>query len=414
MPFLKRYDFRWETFDIIISGRSAIDAGEGFALRTADEVTRFALNYGYDLENPIEAAEAFGNFQESLNFIRKNFLQPENPDGLRLELPRRIAELTDVRDLLLMASMSYPAQNGDAQGLLLRDLACAILKVMHTVAHIDKDLRTPYFAECQKQIFDRFYRVIHRDDEGVLFLGDRNDDPDRIDLVAFETKPKKSRDSTLLKLLHKSENVAEDIFDQVGIRFVTKTPLDVLRVIKFLKDRMIVMAPNIKPSRSRNSLIDMEAFRTGWQALHEQWDHRQISDEELDRAMLELPRHPGTDSENPHSSKFYRAIQFTGRQLVKVRNSIHDELREVRQLAKQVASNEDEALKSLLEGLERIDLKKTPREVRFFHPYEVQLMDQKSYEENEQGRSAHSEYKKAQVLSAMRRVMGVLADGSRG
>ena len=228
MPFPKPYQFRWETFDIVVRGRSAIDAAEGFQMRTLDDAGRFALSYGYDLENPIENAEVFGNFQEALRFIRKNFLRPENPDGLRVEVPRRIAELTDVRELFLMASMSYPSQNADTPGMLLRDMACSVLKVMHTIAHIDKDMRIPYFAECQKQIFDRFYRVIHRDDEGRLFLGDKADDPERIDLAAFETKPKKSRDSILLKLLHKPENVAEDIFDQVGIRFVTPTLLDSL------------------------------------------------------------------------------------------------------------------------------------------------------------------------------------------
>ena len=62
-------------------------------------------------------------------------------------------------------------------------------------------LRSSYFAEIQKQIFDRFYKVIHRDTEGRLYLGEVEGDPLRVDLVAFETKPKKSRDSTLLKLL---------------------------------------------------------------------------------------------------------------------------------------------------------------------------------------------------------------------
>ena len=40
-------------------------------------------------------------------------------------------------------------------------------------------------------------------------------------------------------------------------------------------------------------------------------------------------------------------------------------------------------------------------------------MDLQSHEENERGRSAHSEYKKAQVQTAMRRVMGALADADR-
>ncbi|NDD91440.1 TIGR04552 family protein, partial [bacterium] len=304
MAFLKRYDFRWETFDIVVSGRSAIDASEGFQLRNLEDVHRFALSYGYDLENPIENAEVFGNFQEAVSFIRKNFLQPDNPDGLKLDIPRKITELTDVRELFLMASFSYPSQGNDSQGQLLRNMACSVLKVMHTIAHIDKDLRTPYFAECQKQIFDRFYRVIHRDDEGRLFLGGTQDEAEeRIDLVAFETKPKKARDSILLKLLHKSENVAEDIFDQVGIRFVTKTPLDSLRVIKFLKDRMILMPPNIKPSRSRNTLVDMDSFRKGWEQLYLRWERREVSNSEVSQELENLAHYPQSDPENPHSSK---------------------------------------------------------------------------------------------------------------
>jgi hypothetical protein len=40
-------------------------------------------------------------------------------------------------------------------------------------------------------------------------------------------------------------------------------------------------------------------------------------------------------------------------------------------------------------------------------------MDEASAEENERGRSAHSEYKKAQVQTALRRVMGALVDVAR-
>ena len=37
-------------------------------------------------------------------------------------------------------------------------------------------------------------------------------------------------------------------------------------------------------------------------------------------------------------------------------------------------------------------------------------MDLHSSEENEKGRSAHSEYKKAQIQTALKRVMGNLVD----
>jgi uncharacterized protein (TIGR04562 family) len=404
----KKYDFRWEVLDIIIAGKSSIDTTHGFQIANLDEADRFVRSYGYDLDNPIERAEAFGNFHESLNFIRKYFLQPENPDGLRIDVPRRILELTDIRDLFLLASQAAPGQGSDSIGNTLRNWACSILKVMHTIAHVDQDIRASYFAEIQKQIFDRFYKVIHRDADGTLYLGERADDPGRVDLVAFETKPKKSRDSTLLKLLHKPENVAEDIFDRVGIRFVTPTRLGALRVVKFLRDRMIVMPPNIKPSRSRNTLVDLDDFKGQLLDVFSRMERGELDEGGLVRHLEAAAHGHATSPENPHTSEFYRAIQFTCRQLIKLRNPLYDDLKELKSQARSRALNDD-----ALKVIDRIDLKYLQREVRFFYPYEVQLVDVKSFEENEKGRSAHSEYKRAQLQTALKRVMGSLADGVR-
>jgi uncharacterized protein (TIGR04562 family) len=409
VEFLRRkYEFRWEVLDIIIGGKSSIDSNQGFQISTLEEADRFIRSYGYDLENPIERAEAFGNYQESINFIRRYFLQPDNPDGLRLEIPRRIIELSDLRELFLLASLHAPGQMHDTTGLLLRTWACSILKVMHTIAHIDQDLRTNYFADIQKQILDRFYRVIHRDENGGLYLGEKADDPLRVDLVAFESKPKKSRDSTLLKLLHKPENVAEDIFDRVGLRFVTHTRLGALQVVKFLKDRMIVMPPNIKPSRSRNTLIDIDDFRNQMTDCLSQVERGELDEEGLKRELEMAAHSPASNPMNPHSSEFYRAIQFTCRQLVKLINPIHQDVRDLKQLAK--TGSLGEAGQKIAE---RIDMKYIQKEIHFFYPFEVQVMDRFSFEENEKGRSAHSEYKKAQLHTALRRVMGSLVDAAR-
>lgn len=399
-----KYDFRWEVLDVVVSGRSAIDAMRGFRFRTAEEADAFVRSYGFDLENPIEAAQTLGNYHESVNFIRHYFLQPENPDGLDLEVPRRILELTDMRELLLLASFSAPNQAHDPQGGILRDWACGILKVMHTIAHVDQDIRAPHFADIQKQIFDRFYKQVHRDPNGLLYLGERPDDPLRVDLVAFETKPKKSRDSTLLKLLHKPENVAEDIFDRVGIRFVTPTRFHGLMAVKYLKERMIVMAPNIKPSRSRNTLVDLERFRDEVERVLADIDRGAIEEAAIVK-RLDTAAQPATaETDNPHSSEFYRAIQFTGRQLIKLRNPLYEDLKELKAQAKG-----GELSESAAKIVERVDLKYIQKEVRFFYPFEVQVLDQASAEENEKGRSSHSEYKRAQVQTALRRVMGALA-----
>lgn len=395
-----KFEFRNDIFEIIIGGKSSIDAHTAFHVSGMKEADQFILSYGYDLENPIERAEILGNFREALNFIRKNFLQPDNPDGLRVEIPKNILELSDIRELFVMAGQEVQAYGTQPRNQLLKDWACSILKVMHTIAHIDKDLRASYFAEIQKQIFDRFYKVIHRDLEGNLFLGDKLNDPLRVNLVAFEIKPKKTRDSIILKLLHKPENVAEDIFDQVGIRFITPTPFQALRVIKYLKDKMIVIPSNIKPSRSRNTLIELSNFRKHLNELVDRFDCGEISESQLE-SQLELIAHfPPNQSMNPHSSEFYRAIQFTCRQLIKLRNPIFDDIKELKALVKAKPLDD-----SLVKAIEKIDLKYTQREVRFFYPYEVQIVDQQSAEENEKGKSAHREYKRAQVITAMKRIL---------
>ena len=140
-----------------------------------------------------------------------------------------------------------------------------ILKVVHTILHVDKDLRNKFFKNIQTQVFDRFYRYIQRDSNNKLYLGKEGQYD--LPLLEFDTKSKKSRDSVIIKLIHKAENVAEELFDRVGIRFVTENRFDCLRVINFLISQGVVVAQNIKPSRSQNSLINFEAFKNSYLEL---------------------------------------------------------------------------------------------------------------------------------------------------
>lgn len=409
---LRKYGFHWEILEIIISGRSVLDsmAGlSGFPMKSTDDADRFIACYGFELEDPIQRAELLGNLHEAVNFIRKYFLYPENIEGLKLDIPRKILEITDIRDLLLMANLSFPGQMNDSAGNQLKSWACAVLKVIHALAHLDKDLRSAYFSEIQKQIFDRYYKLIHRDSAGHLWIGDTADDPLRVNLVTFDTKAEKSRDSIILKLLHKPEITTEEVFDRVGMRFVTHSRLDALRVIKFMKDKMILMPANIKPTRSRNTLFDVSIFKKRhaelMEASRENMSEAQLI-EQLEKAMHEQAVSPA--GENPHTSVFYRSIQFTTRQLIRLKNPIYDDIRELKNLAK--SGELDGKTKP---AVDRIDLKFMQREIRFFFPYEIQVLDAKSAEENESGKSAHHEYKRSQISTAMKRVMGSLMDAAR-
>ncbi len=400
-PFKARFEFDWESLDIMIGGRSSIDSIHGFRIHGMEQADQFIRSYGYDLSDPIEGAEAFGNFHEAINFIRRYFLKPENPEGIAAEVPRKLLEISDIRELLILASQPELYAGADRLGMW----ACGVLKVMHTIAHMDQDLRTPYFGEVQKQIFDRFYKAVHRDDQNRLYLGERNDDPARVDLAMFETKPKKTRDSTLLKLLHKPESVAEEVFDRVGIRFVTHDLLGAVRVVKYLRDRMIVMPPNLKPSRSRNTLVDLVDFRKALAEGIANFDAGKLNEEQLVGVVQRAAHRPTPESDNPHSSQYYRAIQFTVRQLVKLRNPLFEDIRALKGLVKESEAVQPELTKLI----ERLDLKHLPRAPSFFYPFEVQIVDREGHEENERGRSAHSEYKKSQVMTALARVMGPLA-----
>ncbi len=396
----KRYEFDWEILDVIMGGHSAIDSGTSLRIRSPEDANRFMECYGYDIENPIERAELFGNFQEALSFIRRYFLQPENPEGLKLEVPRKISELSDIGQLITLASSTAPGQ------ALTGHWACAIMKMMHTIAHMDKDLRSNYFADIQTQILDRFYKIIHRDENGQVLLGRDARDVDRVELVSFESKPKKGRDSVILKLLHKPENVAEDIFDRVGIRFVTKNRFDAVRIVKLLKDRYTVMPANIKPSRSKNTLIETESFSAEVSRLLKQVETGQLTSGDLHQQLVdfcERTETEGGDKDNPHTSRHYRALQFTGRQLIKIKNPLYDELKAIKSAMKGKTIPDE-----IGKIIERLDLRNIQKEIRFFYPFEVQIFDEKSHQENLAGRSSHANYKKSQVQAAMRRVLGDL------
>lgn len=392
---------KWKIGDsvlgVVIDGNSLLDSKQGLRGSFTDptSVDNFIDAYGYDLLDPIEAAELQGNVQEAIRFIKKYFLKAENPDGLQIEMPKKISDCNDVRELLMYAGSDSNAN--------FRLWSCSILKIVHIISHIDRDVRTHYFSDIQKQIFDRYYRNLHRDSEGQLYLGRSEDDPLKVNLVEFQTKPKKARDSTIIKLLHKSQSVAEELFDRVGLRIITLNRVDAVRVVHFLEQARIIVAANVKPSRSRNTLVDVDGFRKVLEE-HQCYDNSNVDEVSLLSALSKISYPQNKAPENVFSSEHYRALQFTCRQLVKLRNPLGDQIRDLK-----IATRGQEIDPALLTAIEKVDPKLVLKMVRFFYPYEVQIMDHESYIENEKGRSAHAEYKKAQLRASMLRVMGALA-----
>lgn len=398
--YLQKYMFDWDSIEVVVSGRSALDSKTFLGpMSSIEQVHQFLKGYGLDPSDPVNKAELFGNFHEALQFIKRYFLKEGNPEGLDLKVPNSLYMIADIGQLFLMAT-----QEGDrADKKEERLWAEAILKVMHTIVHADKDLRSNYFKIVQTQIFDRFYRHIYRDDHNALFLGTRNGYS--VPLIDFETKSKKTRDSIIIKLLHKAENVAEELFDRVGVRFITHTRFETLQVVKYLIENNIVIPHNNKPSRAINTMIDLPKFKVHHQRVVKMALRNNLSEERFLNAMERELRECHIQASLPNdknkfTSKNYESIQFTCRQLIEYKNPFLAEFNELRKIAKNFNPEENDLARRVL----NMDVSLVARDIRFFYPYEIQIVDQEAYKENTQGEASHQEYKKQQVTSAMNRI----------
>ncbi len=321
----------------IIGGTSGLDLPH-LELGTLAEAEAFCEGYGFDWSVPSHRRELEDIRAEALAFIDERLLEPGEtmPGSLRAE--------SDVRRLMMAAS--------DPVADVEQAWACAVLRVMHIVAHCGSLLEDRYGADIRAQILDRFRPHLGPDPEHPQRLG-----PD-IPLVAFEVKAAKSRQSTVLKLLHKAENVAADVFDRIGVRIVTESVADALMVVRYLRVHNVIVFVNIKPTRSRNTLVDLDALGP---------DLATLDVGRLAQVVASAPAVDAKGGANRFSARSYRSIQFTSRQLVRS------------------------------QGL------------RFFFPFEVQILDRASWQATEDGDASHDAYRRRQRQAVRARVLGSLS-----
>ena len=371
----------WDIIDVLIGGRSAIDIPRLYT-DTLERADAFIASYGYDMSDIREAREVASILDEARRFVVE-VLGPD-PENRRppLKMPAEIAEITDVRRLMLLSTV----RTGEVQ-----QWACAILRLMHTITHVNNDFSVIFFPQIQEQIVHRIQSIIFEDANGELFLGDKHSG---IPLYQLEVKSRKPFDSTVLKLLHKVENVTAAIFDRVGVRFVAQTRLDALLTLKYLVDHNVVSFPNVNPTRSRNSLANALYIRREMDKLLPLYNRGEIGREEL-RHLAHLivesedakpkVRYEELRERNSFSSTAYTSMQFTVRQLIKVT------LPEVR-------------------DPETGRMVKPTDPLRFFFPYEVQILDRQSYIESRRGRASHEDYKRQQLIAARKRIFRDLVE----
>lgn len=402
---LKKWSFNWGVMDVLIGGKSPIDL-DRIRFNTKEEALEFLKFYGYDPHDPGDARAINRVIIEAWNFIQTQLIPKEWAAGKRP--PESLLLTSDAADLLIAASDKDPAKKDKQKW------ACAALKLMHTIAHIDGVQRSLDVSKAKEQIMARFFEHVFRDKKGDLFFGKQGN---AIALHQLEWKEQKSRQSMILKLLHKRANVAETIYDMIGVRIITKHLKDCLLAVKFLRDFHMVTFPNCIPARAKNTLIDFELFEQNldnFSSLLKKGHLDVMHFESFLDASMQPAIHGHVhrvNQENPHTAKAYRSIQLTCRQLVRYLDP------SLRWLAKLQKATENKNLKpegrQMLDQILRLDqasmssndLEKK-HEVSGFFPFEVQIVDAQTYEANKSGAANHLSYKKSQIRAARRRILG--------
>ncbi len=374
----------WSQLNAIVTGVSAIDMAS-LSIRTRDEAKMFAREYGFDIEDPHALDEVRNAHAEAVAFICEYFLE-ENERDL---IPPEVRQPESYLDLLVYSSNYLNKSN-------VRQMwACAVLKVMHGIFHIDHDFKLRYFDTIRAQIFASWDRMLE-------FHGDRHYLSGQqicLPLYLFQRKRNKGRKSILLKLLQKASYVASDIYDHLGMRLVFETKMETLYALKLLYKSHQISVINVKPFRSKNNLIEFNHAKKIFNRYRPLLDRAGTYPIELFKKMdreLEAAFIAARHKDNPHSSDQYQSIQVTVRKMVRVPNPIYQQVEALRQLV-----GEYRAVPPQLLRTEAID-----KEYAFYFDYEIQLMDRQSYLKSINGPASHQAYKKRQIETARRRVLG--------
>lgn len=246
----------------------------------------------------------------------------------------------------------------------LQAWACAVLRVMHAITYANQVSVGPHSVQIRRQILDRFRSRVHTDENGQLWLGR---EWDAVALCSIQYREEKARDSVILKLLHKPDNLPQSVHDRVGVRMVTPTKREALEVLQYITRHHLANVAHLTPGRSRNTL------------LSEDW---------------EKSVEPG----NPHSSPDFRSIQFTCRQLIRLDNPMYLATRKMRKALQESPCPDLEAALTELEG------HAAQPYIRFLFPYEIQILDQENDLKCQVGESSHSSYRQRQLRAVRHRV----------
>ena len=355
----------------------------------------FLRHCGFDLTRFEHRKQVEQFFGEALFFIRHTLLSADERESY--PVPSDLLQLDDPRRLMVFASQRVPRRR------YLRLWSCSLLKVMNAISHLEFNGKFRELDAAREQIFGRIRSIVSHDAGRGWTARSQNLE---VNLDHLEWKEAKTRHSVLLKLLHKPEAMAEEVFDYLGVRFIVSETQDIAKLLRVLMETDIIIPHQVLNLRSRNALINLSGAQRQLALAYDLLQTGTATPEEfidmcnkVDWDLFQGDSKRGS-RQNVHSSSKYKSIQLTVRHLVRTPNpaflvlsSLAGQLRHARGL-----EPEDDPL---LMGL-------IPEENARFFPLEIQIFDRRSHEVAQFGPASHEQYKSNQLQTVRKKVLGSL------
>ncbi|MFK8000197.1 MAG: TIGR04552 family protein [Polyangiales bacterium] len=260
-----------EGIRLVLRGGSVID-WHRLNFRTRTEIDNLLRAHELDMNEPADRARTEAVKNAAVSYLRRKFDFP---------VPKRVAAL-DIEHMLQLASSKGHRQL----------CACAILKVMHIIHHLEARELLFMLPTSDEELFHLVEQKVYRVVGGALARG--------FPIVEF-IGGRKNRDSLYTKLLSKQEVSAAQIYDKLRFRIVTKTVDDVIPILNHLTREVFPFNYAI-PRESTNSLVHFKSYLESRDDLRAHQKSLQFSPN-LEDGGNELV-------DNEFSSRAYRVVHF--------------------------------------------------------------------------------------------------------
>ena len=321
-----------ESVRLLLDGTSVIDWHK-LDLDTYEKVDTFLRVNRLSVGDQSDRERIRFVFNQAINYLEEHHA---------VRFPAELRDPEDVRDIFVAAS------TWSGRFRRTQSLACMVLKLMHTINHMeaaDLKYRAPI---SEAELFDRAERSIIAHADELRRQG--------YPLLAFYGS-RKTRTSVIGKLLSKRESIAATIFDKLRFRIVVQERSELVPVLAHLMKTLFPMNYVI-PGESHNNLLYLR------RAIEEDAHYR-----ELAKGLQRLSGGQATLlPDNPFSGVGYKVINW----IVDFPGRIDD-------------------------VIDRMDVQHTWMLGRMVYVMvEFQLVDQGTAEQNEVGDNEHRLYKARQ------------------